>query len=272
MKNLPTRPPTETFEDLRRIVTELRRECPWDRKQTHRSLAPHLIEEAYEVTEAIGSDDDPAFAAELGDVLLHVLMHAEIASERRAFSFEDVVRTLAVKLVDRHPHVYGRSEDEEGADAAQTDADEVRKNWEQLKMAEGRTSIFDGMPRALPALQRAERVQQKAADVGFDWPEISGVWEKITEEIDEFRREIDRVDRVDPDRVVDEFGDLLFSLVNLARFLAIPSEEALQRTTTRFIERFRSLERCAREEGVAIDTAPLEQLEEWWQRAKRETG
>ena len=258
-------PPTESFNDLRKIVADLRRECPWDREQTNRSLAPHLIEEAYEVTEAIADQDDEELAGELGDVLLHVLMHAEIASEEGRFTFDDVVRRIARKLVRRHPHVYGESAASEGISQ-----EDVRQNWEQLKMAEGRRSSFDRMPRSLPALQRAGRVQQKAADVGFDWPEISGVWEKITEEIGEFRSEVERADDADPSRVADEFGDLLFSLVNLSRFIGIDAEEALQRTTSRFISRFQRIERYAAEEGRDISSTPLDELEVWWQRAKRE--
>lgn len=258
-------PATETFEDLQRIVADLRRECPWDRDQTNGSLAPHLIEEAYEVTEAIADRNDEALAGELGDVLLHVLMHAEIASEEGRFTFREVVQEIARKLVRRHPHIYG-----EKTSSGDVLPDDVRRNWEQLKMKEGRHSIFDGMPRSLPALQRAGRVQQKAADVGFDWPEVSGVWQKITEEIDEFRTELDRADGSDPVAVADEFGDLLFSLVNLSRFIGINAEDALQRTTSRFIERFRRIERYAAEEGRDIPSIPLDELEVWWQRAKRE--
>lgn len=265
-ENGPMGPPsTETFEDLQRIVADLRRECPWDRDQTNGSLAPHLIEEAYEVVEAIGDRDDEALAGELGDVLLHVLMHAEIASEEGRFTFGEVVQGIARKLVRRHPHVYG-----EDASSGEILPQDVRRNWEQLKMEEGRRSIFDGMPRSLPALQRAGRVQQKAADVGFDWPEVSGVWQKITEEIDEFRTELDRAGGADPTATADEFGDLLFSLVNLSRFVGIDAESALQRTTSRFIERFRRIERYAAEEGRDIPSIPLDELEVWWQRSKRE--
>jgi XTP/dITP diphosphohydrolase len=256
---------TETFEDLQDIVNELRRECPWDREQTNQSLAPHLIEEAYEVTEAIADKDDESLAGELGDVLLHVLMHAEIASEEGRFTFKDVVQRIARKLVHRHPHIYS-----EEASSGEVLPENVRRNWEQLKMEEGRTSIFDRMPRSLPALQRAGRVQQKAADVGFDWPEVSGVWQKIAEEIDEFRIELDKMEGADPVAVADEFGDLLFSLVNLARFIGIDAEDALQRTTSRFIERVRRVEQYAAEANSDIPSTPLDELEAWWQRSKEE--
>ncbi len=255
-------PSTETFEDLLKIVADLRRACPWDRKQTHQSLAPHIIEEAYETKEAIDREDDQSMVGELGDLLLHVLMHSRIASERGAFTFEDVVQTLGEKLVRRHPHVYRTSE-------AKT-TEEVAQNWEQLKMEEGRTSIFDGMPLSLPALQRAARVQQKASAVGFDWPEITGVWEKISEEIEEFRVELERSGGKDQESVSAEFGDLLFSLVNLSRFVEIDSESALHGTTNRFIERFRLVEKAVARSSRPLSELSIDELEALWQQAKRE--
>ena len=259
-------PPTETFEQLRAIVGDLRRECPWDRKQTHQTLAPHIIEEAYEAKEAIDQEDDPATVGELGDLLLHVMMHAEIASERGAFDLDDIITHLATKLVDRHPHVY--ENDAGDSETGKVTPESVAQNWEERKMAEGRDSIFDGMPRSLPALQRAGRVQQKAAAVGFDWPEVSGVWEKIAEEIDEFRTELERLQGRDGDRVASEFGDLLFSLVNLSRFVEVDPESALQGTTNRFISRFRTIESVTREAGRSLRDLSLDELEALWQAAK----
>ena len=264
-------PKTETIEDLLAIVKELRTECPWDRKQTHRSLAPHTVEEAYETIEAIEADDPAALSSELGDLLLHILMHAEIASETDRFDFDAIVRTLADKLVRRHPHVYGALE----AD----DAEAVARNWEQQKVrTEGRRGLFDGMPRAMPALQRAERVQQKASALGFDWPDISGVFEKIEEErrelleaIEQAEKPADRHDRPESaeERIADELGDLLFSIVNLSRFLDVRPEDALKRTTDRFIARFARVEEYAADEGREISDYSIDELEEFWLRAKR---
>ncbi len=255
------KPPTETFDDLRAIVSELRTECPWDRKQTHESLAPHTLEEAYETIEAIEDGDDQALVGELGDMLLHVLMHAEIADGRNAFDFSAIVRNVAEKLVRRHPHVYGTTE--------VGDAEAVAKNWEETKLAEGRTSLFDGMPRGLPALQRAERVQQKAHAVGFDWPEIGGVWDKLDEELGELRTEIE-AEAPETSRIEAELGDLLFTVVNLARFLRVTPERGLKGTTDRFIARFRRVEQSAADQGRAIADFELAELEELWQQAKRE--
>ncbi len=252
-------PPTETFEDFLAIVRTLRRECPWDREQTHASIAPLLIEEAYEVKESIEDEADEELKKELGDILLHAVMHSVIAEERGAFTLEDVIRTISVKLVRRHPHVYS---DVEAADAAA-----VSENWEQLKMQEGRTSIFDRMPRALPALQRAERVQDKASKVGFDWKVRSDVWLKVREEIEELDQELSEMG--DARRVEEEFGDLLFALVNYARHIRIAPEEALQRATTKFIHRFQHVESRVRASGRSLAEADLDEMEEYWQEAKR---
>ncbi len=253
-----TTPATETFDDLIAIVRRLRTDCPWDREQTHASIAPLLIEEAYEVKESIAEENDAEFQKELGDILLHVVMHSVMAEEREAFTLEDVIRMIARKLVHRHPHVYG--------DVQAEDTETVRRNWEQLKMTEGRTSIFEGMPKALPALQRAARVQEKASKVGFDWPDSSGVWEKVTEEVEEFRHEV--TSGGSRERRDEEFGDLLFSLVNIARFLDIHPEEALQRTTNKFIRRFRHVEQRLQEEGTTFEETDLETMDRFWNEAK----
>lgn len=252
-------PPTETFEDFVAIVRQLRTDCPWDREQTHASIAPLIIEEAYEVKESILEENDQEFRKELGDILLHVVMHSVMAEEREAFSFEDVVQTIARKLVHRHPHVFG--------DEVAADPETVSKNWEQFKMQEGRTSIFDGMPKALPALQRAERVQEKASKVGFDWPDSTGVWEKVHEEVGEFSEAAQSGES--QEAIEEEFGDLLFSLVNVARFMKILPEEALQRTTSKFIRRFRHVEQRVREEGKEMKETDLETMDAFWDEAKK---
>ena len=252
-------PPTETFDDLIAIVRRLRVDCPWDREQTHASIAPMLIEEAYDVKEAIADENDTEFRKELGDILLHVVMQSVMAEERSAFKLEDVIQTISKKLVYRHPHVFEDSE--------AIDSETVTRNWEQLKMSEGRTSIFDGMPKALPALQRSARVQEKAAKVGFDWPDITGVWEKVVEEVGEFRHEVES--GTDREGLEEEFGDLLFSLVNVARFLDIQPEEALQGTTNKFIRRFQFVEERLRERGKKFEEVDLQEMDQLWEEAKR---
>ncbi len=250
-------PPTETFEDFIAIVRILRRECPWDRAQTHASIAPHLIEEAYEVKESIEDGNDEELKKELGDILLHAVMHSVMAQERDAFTFEDVVRTVSRKLVDRHPHVFG--------DKNVQNADEVSVNWEQQKMKEGRRSLFEGMPKGMPALQRADRVQDKASKVGFDWEEPRDVWNKVEEELGEFKEAVSSGER---EKIVDELGDLLFSLVNYARFLSVAPEEALHGTTNKFIRRFQHIEARLIEQGKTFSDVDLEEMDRYWNEAK----
>jgi MazG family protein len=251
-------PPTETFDDFLAIVRRLRIDCPWDREQTHRSIAPLLIEEAYEVKESIEDGNDDELKKELGDVLLHSVMHSVIAEERNAFTFDDVVRFIAQKLVYRHPHVFG--------DAVADDAETVTQNWEQLKMKEGRTSIFDNMPRALPALQRADRVQEKASKVGFDWRQAEDVWKKVREEVEELHEQVES--GIAPEKIEEELGDLLFALVNYARFIGIAPEEALHRTTNKFIRRFQHVETRLREQGRTFQQSDLEEMDRYWDEAK----
>ncbi len=252
-------PPTETFEDFLAIVRILRRECPWDREQTHASIAPLLVEEAYEVKESVESGDDTELKKELGDILLHSVMHSVIAEERGAFSFDDVVRTISVKLVHRHPHVFGDVRVENPA--------EVSRNWEQLKMKEGRRSLFENMPKALPALQRADRVQEKASKVGFDWEKPEDVWEKVEEEIGEFHAEV--LAGASKERIEEEFGDILFALVNYARFIGVAPEEALQRTTNKFIRRFQYIEARLMEQGKTFTDVDLAEMDRYWNEAKK---
>lgn len=260
-------PPTETFDDFMAIVRRLRLECPWDREQTHASIAPLLIEEAYEVKESIQDENDPELMKELGDILLHVAMHSVMAEERKAFTFDDVVRNVSRKLVHRHPHVYGEVEAE--------DTETVRRNWEQLKMKEGRESIFDGMPKALPALQRAGRVQEKASKVGFDWERREDVWKKVHEEVGEFHEATEdaiksgTTDAGAMAKVEEEFGDLLFALVNVARFVDVHPEEALHRTVDKFIRRFRHIEKRLKDVGKSFEEVDLEIMDGFWEEAKR---
>lgn len=230
--------------------------CPWDREQTHASLRATMLEEAYEVLEAIDEQSMPKLREELGDVLLQVLMQAEIAEEAGDFSLGDVADSVREKLVRRHPHVFG--------DVKVSGADEVVRNWEQLKAAEyGRESALDGVQRSLPALQWSWSLQRRAANVGFDWPNVDGALEKVREELDELR-EAPTVEAREA-----EFGDLLFTLVNVARKLGINPEDALRGTTGRFEARFRMMEQQARAEGKSLRDLDIEELDRYWEAAKR---
>lgn len=242
------------FVDLVRI---LRADCPWDQKQTHASISHLLIEEAYETLEAIKAGDDKEFSKELGDLLLHVVMHATIAEQRGAFTMRDVIDQEFSKLVNRHPHIFG----DERADDEAT----VLENWERLKMKEGRTSILDGVPASLPAALRAQRVQEKASNVGFDWHDRRDVWAKVDEEINELKAEIAAGDAAATSR---EFGDVLFALINAARHEGIVAEDALHGTINEFMRRFQHIERRAREADRRLDAMSLEEMDEYWNEAK----
>lgn len=207
--------------------------------------------------ESIEDGNDEELKKELGDILLHAVMHSVMAQERDAFTFEDVVRTVSRKLVDRHPHVFG--------DKNVQNADEVSVNWEQQKMKEGRRSLFEGMPKGMPALQRADRVQDKASKVGFDWEEPRDVWNKVEEELGEFKEAVSSGER---EKIVDELGDLLFSLVNYARFLSVAPEEALHGTTNKFIRRFQHIEARLIEQGKTFSDVDLEEMDRYWNEAK----
>jgi tetrapyrrole methylase family protein / MazG family protein len=244
-----------SFIQFLRIVRQLRKECPWDREQTHESLRPMLIEEAYETVEAIDSRDYTELKKELGDLLLHILFHSELGAESGNFTLFDVFEAERSKLIYRHPHVFGAVE--------VADADQVSRNWEQLKRREsGRTSVLDGVPASLPALQRASRIQEKASKVGFDWTESTSVWKKIREELDEFERE------TSPERRIDEFGDILFSLVNLARHEKLDAEGALRQATNKFDRRFRLVEQEVEGSGKPLNSFSLEELDKIWDRVK----
>jgi len=244
------------------ILRRLRQECPWDREQTHASLRPMLIEEAYETIEAIelgvATGDYTELKKELGDLLLHILFHSELAREEGYFTFEEVVQTESNKLIYRHPHVF--------AGVNVEDAEHVSRNWEQLKRAElGRTSVLDGIPNALPALQKAQRTQERAAKVGFDWPDSKSVWEKVREEVFEFEDELAKPDN----RKEEEFGDLLFSLVNLARHEKMDPEHALREATRKFERRFRLVEAEVEASGRPMASFTLAELDAIWDRVKK---
>lgn len=248
---------SEQFSVLVEIVQLLRIHCPWDRKQTNESIAPLLIEEAYEVLSAIENKDDDEFQKELGDILLHIIMHSIMANERGAFNLLDVITRIQDKLVFRHPHVFGN---------VSVDGEEdVVRNWEELKKEEGRQSTLDGVPLNLPALLRAERIQHKASRVGFDWEKKEQVWEKVIEELEELRQATETQDH---EKIQEELGDLLFAVVNYGRFLDISSETALQRTNNKFIKRFQTIESYAKENNKHLSEMSLAEMDAIWNLTK----
>ncbi|MFP4227344.1 MAG: nucleoside triphosphate pyrophosphohydrolase [Salinivenus sp.] len=254
----------EAYADFIAIVKQLRRDCPWDRKQTHESVKHLLIEEAYEVVEAIDERDWDELAEELGDVFLHVLFHATIAEEHGRFSIREVIEAETDKLVRRHPHVFG--------DQSADDPEAVAASWEEIKQEERDEangdvpSVLDGVPAQLPALLRAHRTQEKAAGVGFAFPEQEDAWEKVEEEVEEFREAIR--DRAPTSRREEEFGDVLFALVNYARYADLNPENALRETVDRFTDRFQHVEQHLNERGVTIDEADLAEMQRLWSEAK----
>ena len=241
-----------------RVIRRLRRDCPWDRKQTHRSLRHSLIEETYEVVEALDANDMTELSKELGDVLLHVILQATIAEQAGEFSFRDVLRQETEKLIRRHPHVFGT--------AKAGTADEVKQNWERIKMKEGRTSVLEGVPPSMPGLLRALRIQQRAAKVGFDWENEDQVWKKVREELEEVREALQGGKHPKKE---EEFGDLLFALVNYARFLKINPEHALRRTIDKFTKRFHYIEAQLAKRGKTAHDSSLEEMDVLWEEAKR---
>ena len=255
---------TEDFGRLVEITKRLRRECPWDREQTHASIRHSLVEEAYEVIETIDRREWRSLADELGDILLHVLFHANIAEESAEFTLGDVIAAISEKLIRRHPHIYGPTAPKPGEPAM--NAGEVIGQWERLKLKEGRTSLLDGIPQELPALLRASRIGEKASSAGFDWPDKSEVWKKVVEETEELHA---AAAAGDAGRTEAEFGDLLFALVNYARFLGVNPEMALRGTIGRFIGRFHYMEGRLREGGRGVHDAPPEELDALWNEAKR---
>ncbi len=255
--------PSKKFSDLVKIVSILRKECPWDREQTHESIKDNLIEEAYEAVEAIDEEDFEELKKELGDLLLHVVFHSRMATETEDFSIEDVIYSIQEKLIRRHPHVFG--------DTEVKSEQEVAENWESLKMKEGRSSVLEGIPPHLPALIRAQRMQEKAGNVGFDWKKSTNgkeqLWSKLQEELDEFK-EIYHDESADRKDVAEEYGDFLFSVVNAGRFLDLQAEDALRITNKKFRKRFQYIEEQLKDRGQTFADVSLEQMEAYWQEAK----
>ena len=257
------------FNEFVEIVKRLRKECPWDREQTNDSIKAATIEEAYEVVEAIEKKNYDELKNELGDLLLHVVFHTIIASEKKGFTVDDVINSIREKLIRRHPHVFG--------EVKVSGSEEVKKNWEEIKMSEGRESLLDGVPEMLPALQRAHRLQEKAAKVGFDWEKKEDVWKKVIEEIEEMH-EIEKIksktskDESDEElfnKLEDEFGDVFFALVNYSRFLGINPENALRRTNVKFIKRFGYVEEKIKSLGKKLSESDLEEMDKYWEVSKK---
>ena len=245
------------FNEFVEIVKRLRKECPWDSEQTNDSIKAATIEEAYEVVEAIENKDFEELKNELGDLLLHVVFHTIIAGEKNNFTIDDVISAIQEKLIRRHPHVFG--------DVEVADSEEVKKNWETIKLSEGRESLLDGVPEMLPALQRAHRLQEKAAKVGFDWERKEDVWEKVIEEIEEMHHSEKEGTH---DQLEIEIGDVFFALVNYARFLDINPENALRKTNKKFISRFNYIEKKISESGRKISDSNLEEMDKYWDESK----
>lgn len=248
----------QAFDKLLSIMDDLREKCPWDKKQTLQSLRHLTIEEVYELGDAILDDNLNEIKKELGDVLLHIIFYAKIGSESQTFDIGDVIENISKKLVDRHPHIYG--------DVVVENEEEVKQNWEKLKLKEGNKSVLEGVPRSLPAMVKAYRIQDKAKGVGFDWDKPEQVWEKVQEEINEFKAEIEAKNQATMEA---EFGDVLFSLVNYARFVNINPENALELTNKKFIKRFQYLENKATDLGKPLAEMTLAEMDVFWNEAKK---
>ena len=247
----------KAFDRLLTIMDELREQCPWDRKQTMESLRHLTIEETYELGDAILDKDLEEVRKELGDLLLHLVFYAKIGSETNDFDIADVANGICDKLIDRHPHIYG--------DVEVADEEEVKRNWENLKLKEGKKSVLEGVPRSLPAVVKASRIQEKVAGVGFDWEKPEQVFEKLQEELGELQHEIETENK---DKMEAEFGDVMFSMINYARFLGINPENALERTNKKFISRFQYLESKAAEKNKALKDMTLAEMDVFWNEAK----
>ncbi|TND07648.1 MAG: dITP/XTP pyrophosphatase [Bacteroidetes bacterium] len=246
------------FERLIVVMDELREQCPWDKKQTMESLRHLTIEETYELADAILDKDLPNIKKELGDLLLHIVFYARIASETNDFDIADVMHALCEKLILRHPHIYG--------DVKVADEEEVKQNWEKIKMKEGHKSVLAGVPKTLPSVVKASRIQEKARAVGFDWEEKEEVWNKVLEEIHELKAEVEQ--GATKEKIESEFGDVMFALVNYARFLGVNAEDALERTNKKFIRRFQFLEEHAKKDGKQLDKMSLAEMDVYWNKAK----
>ncbi len=247
----------QAFSRLLDIMDELREKCPWDKKQTFQSLRHLTIEETYELGDAILDNDLPEIKKELGDLLLHIIFYAKIGSETNAFDIVDVADSISEKLIHRHPHIYG--------DITVKDEEEVKKNWEKLKLKEGKKSVLEGVPKSLPAMVKANRIQDKVAGVGFDWEEPHQVFDKVKEELFELSSEIEKGNK---ENIESEFGDVLFSLINYARFIDVDPENALERTNKKFIKRFQFLEESVKKEGKQLSDMTLGEMDVHWEKSK----
>lgn len=250
----------QAFERLLNIIDVLRAKCPWDKKQTLESLRYLSIEEMYELSDAILNKDMDQIKNELGDIMLHLVFYAKIASETNQFDISDVLNGICDKLIHRHPHIYG--------DIEASTEEEVKKNWEKLKLKEGKKSVLEGVPRSLPAMVKAIRIQEKVRGVGFDWDDIDQVWEKVLEELEELRVEIKAADKL---KTEQEFGDLLFSLINYSRFLEVNPEDALERSNKKFIQRFQQMEAILKEERKNLSDMTLSEIDMYWKQVKKTT-
>jgi len=247
----------EAFNRLLDMMDDLREKCPWDKKQTLESLRHLTIEETYELADAILENDLTEIKKELGDVLLHIVFYAKIGSEKKAFDIGDVANTISKKLRLRHPHIYG--------DVAVENENDVKRNWEQLKLKEGKNSVLEGVPKSLPAVVKASRIQEKVAGVGFDWERPEQVWEKVQEELTELNEEIKAGTK---ENIEKEFGDVLFSMINYARFIDVNPENALEKTNKKFISRFQYLEKEAKKEGKELSNMSLTEMDVYWEKSK----
>ena len=250
----------QAFERLLNIMDVLRAKCPWDKKQTLESLRYLSIEEMYELSDAILNKDMDQIKNELGDIMLHLVFYAKIASETNQFDISDVLNGICDKLIHRHPHIYG--------DIEASTEEEVKKNWEKLKLKEGKKSVLEGVPHSLPAMVKAIRIQEKVRGVGFEWDDIDQVWEKVLEELEELRVEIKAADKL---KTEQEFGDLLFSLINYSRFLEVNPEDALERTNKKFIQRFQQMEAILKEERKNLSDMTLSEIDMYWKQVKKTT-
>ncbi len=244
----------EAFKRLLDIMDDLREKCPWDKKQTNETLRYLTIEETYELSDALLADDNEEIKKELGDLFLHLVFYSKIGEEKQAFTVTDVLNSVCEKLISRHPHIYG--------DVEVADEEEVKQNWEQLKLKEGNKSVLGGVPSSLPSLVKAMRMQDKAAQVGFDWPNKEQVWDKVEEELTEFK-EAKTIEESE-----EEFGDLVFSLVNYARWKKINPDDALERTNIKFKSRFEAIEAFAKDKGIKMQDMTLAEMDEVWEKAK----
>ena len=245
------------FNRLLDIMDELREKCPWDKKQTLESLRHLTIEETYELADAILDDDLQEIKNELGDVLLHIVFYSKIGSEKQAFDIGDVANAISDKLIHRHPHIYG--------DVIVEDEGDVKRNWEQLKLKEGKNSVLEGVPKSLPAIIKASRIQEKVAGVGFDWENPAQVWEKVQEELSELNEEVKAGNLENTEK---EFGDVLFSMINYARFIGVNPENALEKTNKKFINRFQYLEKETKKEGKELSNMTLDEMDVYWEKSK----